>query len=245
MPYCNQCQLVHGEEHRFCQRCGQLLKGGQPGTARPCARCGAMTYSGQKFCTDCGLPLRVAPVGREPEAPPPLFYPRNADPRSRRRRRRPGLGLTVVAVMVLALAGLYGWRHLSRGPAVSGPIISAPQEDLRREVERLAEKIRAAHLNKDIHKWLSAYDPAYPNLGGLESQILQLWNNYDIKEVSYRIGSVQRLGDRQVSAEITWNIQVFDQRTHDYTLVRQGYKIQLDKTADGWKIRDSKEEGVS
>jgi ribosomal protein L37E len=248
MPYCSQCQLVHGEEHRFCQRCGQLLKGAPVAAARPCARCGELTYPGQKFCTDCGLPLRMAAVKREQEESaevrPPLFYPRNAEPRSRRRQRRPRLAVTLVGLVVIGLVGLYAWRQLfPRVPVLSVPTVSAPQDDLRREVERLAEKIRAAHLNKDINKWLSAYDAAYPHLGSLENQILELWKNYDIKEVSYRIGNVQRLSDRQASAEIIWNIQVFDQRTHDYTLVRQGYKIILDKGAGGWKIMDSKEEG--
>ena len=67
MPYCNQCQLVHGEEHRFCQRCGQLLKGSDNAAARACARCGTLTFPGQKFCTECGLPLRMARVNPEGE----------------------------------------------------------------------------------------------------------------------------------------------------------------------------------
>ncbi len=45
-----------------------------------------------------------------------------------------------------------------------------PQDDLKREVEKISEKIRAAHLNKDINKWLSCYNSSYPNLGRLENQ---------------------------------------------------------------------------
>jgi hypothetical protein len=44
-------------------------------------------------------------------------------------------------------------------------------------------------------------------------------------------------------ADIVWNIQVWDHRTHDYTLLRPAYKIILDKVDGDWKIRDSKEEG--
>ena len=73
--------------------------------------------------------------------------------------------------------------------------------------------------------------------------MLELWKNYDIKEVNYRISNVQRLSDTQVAADIVWNIQVYDQRTHDYTLVRTAYKTILEKGPSGWKIRDSKEEG--
>ena len=67
MPYCDQCQLIHGEEHRFCQRCGQLLKSSRSAAGRGCARCGTITFPGQKFCTECGLPLRTARVNREEE----------------------------------------------------------------------------------------------------------------------------------------------------------------------------------
>jgi ribosomal protein L37E len=249
MPYCNQCQLVHGEEHRFCQRCGQLLKGSQSSSNRLCARCGTLTFPGQKFCTECGLPLRVARVNAEEEqAPatrPPLFYPRNPEPRLGRPPRRPGRALSIIGIIALVLAVIYVWRHLMapRVPLPRTPVASAPQEDLRRDVERVAEKIRAAHLNKDINKWLSCYTTSYPQLGRLESQILELWKNYDVKEVSYRISNVQRQGDRQATADLVWNIQVWDHRTHDYTLLRPSYRITLEKSGGDWKISDSKEEG--
>jgi len=252
MPYCHQCQLVHGEEHRFCQRCGQLLKSSSAG-ARPCARCEALTFPGQKFCTDCGLPLRAAPPRREeeeevaPRSRPPLFYPRNNEPRSRRRERRPGRALALLGLVGLVALAFYGWHKLpgGRAPVDKLPAVAAPQDDMRRDVEILAEKIRAAHLNKDINKWLSCYDPAYPHLGRLESQMLELWKNYDVKEVSYRIANAQRQGPRQGVADIVWNIQIYDPRTHDYRLERLGYKITLEKGDGGWKIRDSKEEGAS
>jgi len=251
MHYCSQCQLVHGEEHRFCQRCGQLLKGSQAAAAHACARCGTLTFPGQKFCTECGLPLRVARHAPEEEAPPPrppLFYPRRAEgPKvGRSRQRRPGRALvTLIALLLVVLASTYLWRHLpARSPVVRTPAVSAPQEDLRREVEKLAEKIRAAHLNKDINKWMSCYDrDAYPHFGRLESQMLELWKNYDIKTVDYRISNVQRLEGNQASADITWNIQLYDHRTHDYTLDRSAYKIILDKGPDGWRIRESRLEG--
>jgi RNA polymerase subunit RPABC4/transcription elongation factor Spt4 len=250
MPYCQQCELVHGEEQRFCQRCGQLLKRG-PLSGRACSRCGVLTYPGQKFCTDCGLPLRTTSLGRE-ESPQQgrtsVFYPRtsprSADSRAKRGKRHPGLAISLVVIVLIALGGLYGWRQLVKGPSTPSVVV-APQQDMRRDVERLAEKIRAAHLSKDINKWLNCYSPDYPDLGRLENQILELWKNYDIKEVSYRISDVERLGDRQVSALLVWHIQVYDHRTYDYMLLRPAYKVTLEKDGDNWKIRASREEDVS
>jgi len=246
MPYCSPCQLVHGEEHRFCQRCGQILKG-SPAASRACARCGTLTFPGQRFCTDCGLPLRVARVAQEDEAPP-VFYPRDSETKVRRHQpRRPGRALITLLSLFLVVIVAYGaWRMLpsprTQAPQTPAPL-TAPQEDLRREVEKVAEKIRAAHLNKDINKWLGCYNSAYPNLGQVERQILELWKNYDVKEVSYRISNVQRLGEKQAQADLVWNIQVFDHRTRDYTLLRPTYKVILEKSGGDWRIRDSRENG--
>ncbi len=248
MPYCDQCQLIHGEEHRFCQRCGQLLKSSRAAAGRGCARCGTPTFPGQKFCTECGLPLRTARLAREEEEDmerPPLFYPRRSEPMPRRRSsRRPRRIISLVGILILVMGVWYVWSKLpARAPISRTPTVTtAPKDDLKPEVEKVAEKIRAAHLNKDINKWLSCYSSSYPNLGQRENQMLELWKNYDIKDVSYRISNVQRLSDTQASADIVWNIQVYDHRTHDYTLVRQSYKAILEKGSDSWKIRDSKED---
>lgn len=161
---------------------------------------------------------------------------------ARRRQRRPGRFLSLIALVLVILGGVYLWRYLpARVPITKVPTTSSPQDDLRREVEKISEKIRSAHLNKDINKWLSCYNSSYPHLGQLENRQLELWKNYDIKEVSYRISNVQRLSDKQATADIIWNIQLYDHRSHDYTLVRQSYKIVLEDGPGGWKIRDSKE----
>jgi hypothetical protein len=249
MTYCSHCDLVHGEEHRFCQVCGQLLKRSHAGV-RACARCGAPTLPGQKFCTDCGLPLRVMPTARGEEAAPraPLFYPRGPETRTSR-RRRPLLAFVAIVLLLVVGWGLY-WVGKKAAAYVaqtwSGPSqdipISKPPDSLKPEVEKLAERIRAAHLNKDIHKWLGCYASNYPQLGQLENSILELWKNHDVKEVSYRINNVERLGERRASALVVWSFQIYDHRHHDYQLLRQSYRITLEKTNGDWKIRESKEE---
>ena len=161
---------------------------------------------------------------------------------ARRRQRRPGRFLSLIALALLIVGGIFLWRLLPTRVAIDRvETKTAPQDDLRSEVEKISEKIRAAHLNKDINKWLGCYHSAYPNLGRVENQMLELWKNYDIKDVNYRISNVQRVSDKEATADIVWNIQLYDHRTHDYTLVRQKYQTVLEKGPGGWKIRDSKE----
>jgi hypothetical protein len=118
----------------------------------------------------------------------------------------------------------------------------SPQDKLKLAVERLAEKIRLAHLNKDIDKWQECYAPDYPNRSQLKNSILELWESHDVKEVSYRISHVQRLGNNQASALIVWFFQVYDLRSHDVQVLRQSYRVTLEKTHGDWKIKNSMEE---
>jgi ribosomal protein L37E len=222
------------------------LKGSATNAARACARCGTLTWPGQKFCTECGLPLRVARVNQEEDEAannrPPLFYPRRPESMVHRRKRHPGRFLSLIILVLIILGGIYFWRNfLGRVPIAPVSTPTSTQADLGPQVQRIAEKIRAAHLNKDINKWLSCYSSSYPNLGQLENRQLELWKNYDIKEVSYHISNVQQLGPKKAEADIVWNIQLYDQRSRDYTLVRQKYQIALEKGSGGWKIISSKE----
>lgn len=252
-PYCDQCQLVHGPEHRFCQRCGQLLRVDIPG--RKCNRCSASTFPGQKFCIDCGLPLRVAPPGIEEEIPSerhPLFYPRGAEVRSRRRRPR-RVWLPLFGTLLLILLGVAGWHYgfkawnyLQKDNSTHASSTSPDrkeqrhQEELKREVERVAEKVRAAHLNKDINKFMGCYSSSYPNLGQLEAKILENYKLYDFENVEYRLANIRPQGENQILAKITWSFRIQNPVTKSGELVQDTYEITLEKGDDGWKIRDSR-----
>jgi hypothetical protein len=246
-PYCDQCQLVHGPEHRFCQRCGQLLRVDIPG--RKCSRCNAATFPGQKFCTDCGLPLRVAPPGLEEEAPPerhPLFYSRGPEVRSHRRRTG-RVWLPLLGTLLIIFGGVYLFHKFSgKAPAVISEELTADrkeqrhQEELKREVERVAEKIRSAHLNKDINRFISCYSSSYPQLGQLEADILRLYKDYDFENVDYRLSNIRPQGDKQILAKITWSFRIVNPVTKAGELIQTTYETTLEKSDDGWKIRDSR-----
>ena len=107
------------------------------------------------------------------------------------------LALLAAGLALYMLLGHWAVNSVSNlfGKTQELPVTKTP--DLRPEVERLAEKIRSAHLNKDINKFLSCYSSTYPSLGQLENSVLELWKKYDVKEVNYRISNIQRLGDRR------------------------------------------------
>jgi len=248
MTFCNQCQLVHGEGHRFCQRCGQLLKRLPSHATRPCGRCGADTFPGQKFCTDCGLPLRVVSPAADEFSPQerraPVSYPRGAPAYPTRRRRRPWLTISLLTILVAGgvVGGYYGLRFFldKRGgtTAIKQP---TAKDTLEHDVKGLIDKVSTAHKKKDIHKFISCYDPNYPKLGSLENSVLEFWKNYDIKEATYNISELKRTGERQAAAVVKWTFQVFDHSKNDHDQLRPAYRITLEKGPDGWRIRDSQD----
>lgn len=257
MTVCPQCHTVHGDEHSFCQRCGNPLVGEEKAAAQACPNCSGPIFPGQNFCTECGQRIkhtagdrsgpRVSP--REElfyTAPPQRNRPRPAAPRS-------GMPKWLIGLVVLVLVGgvYFLWpKAPERKPLVPGPGIppltgstTERADTLQRDVERLAERIRAAHMKKDMNLFISCYAPSYPNLGELERQTYENWKNFDFKNVSYNISNLRRIGPNQAVAELVWNFQLFNNQTKASEMHRAVFNVVLEETDGIWKIRESKEVG--
>ncbi len=256
MTVCPQCHTVHGDEHSFCQRCGNPLIGEEKAPAQYCPNCSGPVFPGQNFCTECGQ--RVKNIFDRPSTRPParddLFYKSDAKlSRQRPAPSRAGFPKWVIGLCgFLILAGVfYFWpKSPERKPLVvspGSPPVAAPAPEktdtLQRDVERLAERIRAAHMKKDMNLFISCYAADYPNLGELERQTYENWKNYDFKNVSYNINNVRRVGTNQAAAELVWNFQLLNNQTKASELQRGVYNIMLEDTSGTWKIKDSKEAG--
>ncbi|MFZ2088264.1 MAG: SulP family inorganic anion transporter [Desulfobaccales bacterium] len=124
-PYCDQCQLIHGEEHRFCQRCGQLLKSPLRAAGRACLRCSTLTFQGQKYCNECGLSLRAA--------------------------SRVG---SLVSILILLVGVCFIWYHFPAPSSNPWTLItsSAPYRDLKEKVETV-KKGFFRQLHNLHHRW--------------------------------------------------------------------------------------------
>ncbi|MDD3579397.1 MAG: zinc ribbon domain-containing protein [Desulfobacca sp.] len=253
MTYCPQCHLVHGEGQQFCQRCGQPLVAAKTVPHLPCPNCGALTYPGQNFCTECGHQIRSRVQGAGTSrraAREPLFYP--PPPKTRNLQGWPGVWLAGLGVLLGLSLLVYFWTREPAPTTHSLPFTpghtyqpSTQMDNLQKQVEHIAEKIRAAHLNKDINRFMSCYHSAYPELGRLEALTLENWKNYDFKNISYNISNLRLIGPNQVNAEIVWNFQLYNHQTKAYELHRAAFQITLEAIGDGWKIRESKELGYS
>jgi predicted nucleic acid-binding Zn ribbon protein len=256
MTICPQCHTVHGEEHSFCQRCGNPLVEEERVASRPCSNCGGPLYPGQNFCTECGQRVKTAAgqrpgarVAREDE----LFYRAPAS-RSRRRPASRGSGaakwLAGLLGLVILAGVFYFWpKSPERKPVAPLPGLpptttgTERTDTLARDVERLAERIRAAHMKKDMNMFISCYAPTYPNLGDLERQTYENWKNYDFKNVSYHIANLRRTGPNQAVAEFIWNFQLVNNQTKASEMHRAVVNVTLEESGGVWKIRESKDVG--
>jgi hypothetical protein len=256
MTVCPQCHTVHGDEHSFCQRCGNPLIGEEKAPAHFCPNCSGPVFPGQNFCTECGQRVKnIAGDRSSPRSPAreELFYQSG----SRRSRPRPaparsGLSKWLIGLLgVLILAGVYYFwpKAPSRSLVVSPglPPQTAPTTEktdtLQRDVERLAERIRQAHMKKDMNLFLSCYSTSYPKLGELERQTYENWKNFDFKNVSYNISNLRRVGPNQAEADLVWNLQLVDNQTKASEMHRAVVNVILEESGGTWKIRDSKEIG--
>jgi len=254
MTICPQCQTVHGDEHSFCQRCGNPLVGEERVPARPCPNCGGPIYLGQNFCTECGQRIKTA-SGERPSpravAQDDLFYRAPSQRRPRPVSRRTGVNKWLVGLVSLVIiVGVYFFwpktpERKSAVPLPGLPPIATPEPEradtLARDVERLAERIRAAHLKKDMNMFISCYAASYPNLGELERQTYENWKNYDFKNVSYNIANLRRIGPHQAVAEFIWNFQLINTQTKAAEMYRSVINVTLEETDGVWKIRESKD----
>ncbi len=255
MAICPQCHTLHGDRHQFCQRCGNPLAPEENAPQNSCSNCQEPVFPGQNFCTECGQRVRVPVPTRSSRksSGKGVFYPpppeRGTGP-APRRRSRAWIGILTTAVVVIGLT--YVWlREPTRKPTTP-PIEKAPSytpvprtDSLQREVERVAEKIRAAHMNKDMNQFLGCYSSSYPDLGQLERATYANWKMYDFKNVSYNISNVHLIGPNLASAEVIWNFQLFNNQTKAYELHRAAFQVILEGSGGAWKIRESKEIGYS
>ncbi len=256
MTVCPQCHTVHGDEHSFCQRCGNPLIGEEKAPAQYCPNCSGPVFPGQNFCTECGQRVKNIAgdrTGSRPARRDELFYQSS----SRRSQQRPAPTRTgfpkwlfgVLGLLILAGAYYFWPRTPSKPQTVSPslPPVAAPTTEkadtLQRDVERLAERIRAAHMKKDMSLFISCYSTSYPNLGELERQTYENWKNFDFKNVSYNISNLRRVGPNQAEADLVWNFQLFNNQTKNAEMHRAVFNVLLEESGGTWKIRDSKEIG--
>ena len=259
MTVCPQCHTVHGDEHSFCQRCGNPLVAEEKAPLNSCPNCSGPVFPGQNFCTECGQRVKSLTDARPVTRPVPrddLFYNKSSS-RSRPRPApsKPGLSKWLIGLAGLViLAGVYYFwpKAPERKPLVvspGSPPVSSPApervDSLQRDVERLAERIRAAHMKKDMSLFISCYAPSYPNLGELERQTYENWKNFDFKNVSYNISNLRRVGPNQAAAELVWNFQLFNNQTKTSEMHRVVFNITLEEIGGTWKIRESKDMGQS
>jgi hypothetical protein len=257
MTVCPQCHTVHGDEHSFCQRCGNPLVGEEKAPVNSCPNCSGPVFPGQNFCTECGQRVKnissARPTNRS-AVRDDLFY-KSSPGRGRQRPvpSRSGFSKWLIGLLglIILVGGYYFWpktserKPLAVSPGLPPVASPAPEraDTLQRDVERLAEKIRAAHMKKDMSLFISCYASSYPNLGELERQTYENWKNFDFKNVSYNISNLRRIGPNQAAAELVWNFQLFNNQTKASEMHRLVYNIILEESGGIWKIRESKDMG--
>ncbi len=120
------------------------------------------------------------------------------------------------------------------GRVQSGKSRAIPETE---DLLRLLDQIRQAQLTKDIHMFLGAYAPTFPNLTRKREVTLNIWKKYDYLESQFQISEVVPQSDTLILAKVTWHIQARDRKTDEIKNISKSYQVEFSKESGKWLIQ--------
>ncbi|MFA5089302.1 MAG: hypothetical protein WC552_09760 [Candidatus Omnitrophota bacterium] len=121
------------------------------------------------------------------------------------------------------------------------PTLSAlPAIPEAEDLLRLLDQVRQAQLTKDIHLFLGAYAPSFPNLTRKREVTLNIWKKYDYLESQFQIREAVPKSDVLILAKVTWNIKARDRKTDEIKNISKSYQVNFSKESGQWLIQNLK-----
>lgn len=110
------------------------------------------------------------------------------------------------------------------------------------EVWGILEQIREAQLKKDIHLFLKAYSPEFPNLGKKKASLLRTWKNYDYLELHFIVERIQKPDPHTIVAKVLWNITLEDLHSGKKSILLKDYTVHFSQVSGKWLIQELAQE---
>lgn len=116
------------------------------------------------------------------------------------------------------------------------PIAVSEQEDL----VNLLTKIREAQLKKDIHLFMEAYSPDFPEVGQKRDTTLTIWRKYTYLDSQFKLTDLQAETPTTIRGKVIWNIKAQDQKNGSIRILTKAYQVTFSKGSGKWLIRNLK-----
>lgn len=109
---------------------------------------------------------------------------------------------------------------------------TSEQEDLI----KLLGQIREAQLKKDIHMFMEAYSPDFPELGQKRETTLNVWKRYTYVDSQFTLTDLQQENPLTIFGKVIWNIKAQDQKTETMRIIAKSYSVTFSKQSGKWLI---------
>ena len=78
---------------------------------------------------------------------------------------------------------------------------------------KLLNNIRDAHYKKDIHMFLQAYSPSFPQLEQKRDLTLRSWRVYDFLDMRFQVTGVRQENEHTLVGLVNWTFKTLDRKT--------------------------------
>jgi hypothetical protein len=109
----------------------------------------------------------------------------------------------------------------------------AAQEDLI----QLLGQIRKAQLNKNIHMFMEAYSPDFPELAQKRETTLNIWKKFTYVDSQFELTDLRQENPLTIAGKVIWNIKAQDQKTGTMKMFTKAYFVTFSKQSGKWLIQ--------
>lgn len=103
---------------------------------------------------------------------------------------------------------------------------------------KLLNNIRDAHYKKDIHMFLQAYSPTFPQLEQKRDQALRSWRVYDFLDMQFQVTGVRQENEHTLVGLVNWTFKTLDRKNNTITTTSKAYDVKFTNESGRWLIQD-------
>jgi hypothetical protein len=118
-------------------------------------------------------------------------------------------------------------------------VVSPPIAD-HEDLTNLLTKIREAQLIKDIHLFMEAYSPDFPDVNQKRETTLTIWKKYTYLDSQFKITDLQQETPTTILGKVLWNIKAKDQKNGSTKIFTKTYQVTFSKKSGKWLIQNLK-----
>jgi hypothetical protein len=115
--------------------------------------------------------------------------------------------------------------------------IAIPEQE---ELINLLTKIREAQLKKNIHLFMEAYSPDFPEVSQKRETTLTIWKKYTYLDSQFKLTDLQEESPTTILGKVIWNIKAQDQNNRSIRILTKTYQVTFSKGSGKWLIHNLK-----